>query len=245
MVVGCPAQEAHGLGVQAQHRPDGECVCLDPQGVGLLVRRFVEEHLDEHLQLVVLRLPETQHLLSIHPVLGLIEDFQHRLLSRAPRGRSQGDGLPAPEDVLPFQTRPDLIHQQLGLLLGEVGQEDDKLITAHPAYGGMWRAVDRQGPRYRDQEFVTGTVPEDIVGEFEAVDIADDDRVGQDHPSLCLCECLVEVGTVIETGELVVEAEVGDPLLGRLALGVVGEGDHRPYDRAVLELGVCVGKDIE
>ena len=84
-----------------------------------------------------------------------------------------------------------------------------------------------------------------LVVVVRGVDIADDDGEGQHGLVLRIGEGLVEVGAVVEAGELVVEAQILDAVLGLLAFGVVAEGDDRPDGPVVPLLGVGGGKHIK
>jgi len=64
-----------------------------------------------------------------------------------------------------------------------------------------------------DQELVALLVPEGIVDQLQAVDVPDDQADGQKPLAVQPAQLLLEVGPVVQPGQLVVKAQVVDPLV--------------------------------
>ena len=82
MVVAGPPQDTEVFIIEAQGRADGDGMVLHALCVALFLWRLFKEGVDEHLELVVLCLAQAQHLLLVHQILRMVEDFMDRLLDR-------------------------------------------------------------------------------------------------------------------------------------------------------------------
>ena len=142
-------------------------------------------------------------LFPVHVLIGLGEAFFERVLPAVQRGYAERDAkLPAPDAEL----RGGLFHLRdviRGLLCGRGGKQQEKLVAAHAEHDAVGREHVPEKLRRHPEIFVARHMPVGVIDFFQIVAVGGDEADGINIFFRQLPHVLVEIGAVVQTGQLV------------------------------------------